>query len=311
MSAASSRLILASSRRNVIVSVRSFHESTKLSARDGGGEQKTALVVGSSGVLGSAVARHLSRMNINVIGADIQEVSETAQLYDFVPLPHPSQGDASLGEVTRRLTTGVQHVLGEDGTLDAIIVASGGWEGDPPFVEDETIEDGALAYGDSIDRMMKMNLQPVVSAGYVAQHFMNPTNGGLFVVIGATAALSPTPGMMGYGLSKTACHHFVQSFGTMTGAALHTKAQRKKSLKLRKNLASLDDLTVVGILPTKIDTPTNREAEPKADFAKWTDPRDMAKEIGDWVTDEHLRPHSGSLVKVFPGADGATFQLAR
>lgn len=299
----SSRLaLLASSRRCTVVSIRSFHPSSPAAA------QKTALVVGSSGVLGSTVARHLSRMNINVIGADIQEVSETAQLHDFVPLPHPGQ-DVGLGEVTRRLTAGVSNVLGEDGTLDVVVVAAGGWEGDPPYPE-ESIEDGAVEFGDSIDRMMKMNLHPVVASGYVAQHFMNPS-GGLFVVIGATAALSPTPGMMGYGLSKTATHHFVQTFGTMTGAALNTKAQRKKSLKLRQNLASLDDLTVVGILPTKIDTPNNRKAEPKADFTKWADPKDMAKEIGHWVTDEHLRPHSGSLVKVFPTANGATFQLAR
>ena len=289
-----SRLLLTSR-----VSARGFHASAHVS-------EKTALVLGSSGALGTALSRHLLRMNVQVIGADIQDTAETVQLHGFIPLPHPGQ-QAGIGELTRRLNEGVSDVLGDGNGLDLVVVASGGWEGDPPLAED--IEEGAVAYGDTIDRMMRMNLYPVVASGYVAQHHMN--QGGLFVVIGATAALAPTPGMMGYGLAKSATHHFVQTFGSLTGLALNTKAQRKQTNKLRAGLEAMDDMTMVGILPSKIDTASNRKSEPKGDFEKWTKPSDMAKEIGEWMENPHLRPHSGSLVKVFSNADGATFQLSR
>jgi dihydropteridine reductase len=297
----SSRVILAFSRH--IISRRAgFHASSKIAA------EKTALVVGSSGALGTAVSRHLLRMNVRVIGADIQDTAETVQLHGFIPLPPPGQ-EPSLGEVTRRLNEGIGNVLGEDEGLDLLVVASGGWEGDPPVVEGEDSEQSALAYGNSIDRMMRMNLYPVAAAGFVAPRHMN--KGGLFVVMGATVALSPTPGMMGYGLSKSAAHHFVQTFGTITGSALNTPAQRKATAKLRREFEVMDDMTIVGILPTKIDTAANRKAEPKGQFDNWAKPSDLAKEIGEWMENPHLRPHSGSLIKVFANADGATFHIAR
>ena len=138
---------------------------------------------------------------------------------------------------------------------------------------------------------------------------------GLMVVMGATAALSATPGMLGYGLSKSASHHFVQTLGACTGTAL-TKNKKKTLInkKIRKNNEYLDDLTVVGILPTMIDTASNRGSDPTADFAQWTKPMDIAREIGTWIEKPPLRPHSGSLVKVMPhpeNVEGAFFQLVR
>lgn len=102
----------------------------------------------------------------------------------------------------------------------------------------------------------------------------------------------------------------------MTGEALATKAQRKKSREMRRGAQNeyLDELTVVGILPTMIDTPTNRRfAEEGTDFTRWTQPIDIAKEIGNWIEEPPVRPHSGSLIKVTPNSsgEGAQFQLAR
>lgn len=135
---------------------------------------------------------------------------------------------------------------------------------------------------------------------------------GLFVVIGATVALSPTPGMLGYGLSKAGVHHFIQTLGETTGKAITTRSRRQKARRLRKDSEYLDSLSVVGILPTTIDTPSNRVAMPHADFNDWTKPIDIAKEIGTWIRKPPLRPHSGSLVKVHPSKEeGATFTVVR
>jgi dihydropteridine reductase len=119
--------------------------------------------------------------------------------------------------------------------------------------------------------------------------------------------------MLGYGLSKVGAHHYIQTIGEMSGKSVTTKSRRKKARALRKDNEYLDTLSIVGILPTTIDTPANRNAMPDADFNQWTKPQDIATEIGTWIKMPPLRPHSGSLVKVFPNktGGGASFNLVR
>jgi NAD(P)-dependent dehydrogenase (short-subunit alcohol dehydrogenase family) len=263
------------------------------------------------------------------------------------PARHPTS-TASLSDLTVALVDGLSRVLGEDQDLDAIVTVAGAWEADPPtpsppeggddldgddFDDDHrpmlvgalrytsTIE-GAVRYASTIERMMGKNLYPALAGGYASKHFMTDRD-GLFVAIGATAALSATPGMLGYGLAKAATHHFVQTLGETTGRAVTTRSQRKLARRLRRNDSALDvvdrlgTMSVIGILPTTIDTPANRLAMPNADFSQWTRSIDIAKEIGMWMDRPALRPHSGSLVKVFPNGKGgeagggATFQLVR
>ena len=62
-----------------------------------------------------------------------------------------------------------------------------------------------------------------------------------------------------------------------------------------------------------IDTAANRKANKGSDYAQWTQPIDIATEIGKWIETPALRPHSGALVKVQANHDGpgAVFQLVR
>jgi dihydropteridine reductase len=201
--------------------------------------------------------------------------------------------------------------------LDVIVCASGGWQPDPPApsfsatASAHDFEEAARVYAQTVHNMMRMNLDPVVAASFCAQHYMAPD--GLFVVMGATAALAATPGMLGYGLSKAAAHHLVHTLGASTGKSVEAKSVRKAGQRVRKNLVGLDTLSVIGILPTTIDTPSNRRATPDGNFDQWTKPLDIAKEIGMWVEKPPLRPHSGSLVKVHPKREGpgALFELVR
>ena len=294
---------------------------------------KTALVLGSSGALGSSVSWCLCQnMNMKVVGADIlelpPELSDDWILDGFISLPE----NARLPELTVELQRGVQQYLrGQKDSdpdqessngIDVIVVASGGWEGDPSLLspnptgeplltqeEGEKMASAAESYTESIVRMRHMNLDPVIAAGVVAQHLSSNEN-GLMVVIGATAALSPTPGMIGYGLAKVATHHLVQTLGMMTagGNPLERKALRQQAYLTRQPRPYM---SVVGILPTTIDTPNNRRAMPKEDFDQWAKPMDIAMEIGKWAENPILRPHSGSLVKVSgkPGGQGASFEI--
>lgn len=322
------KLFIASCRRTL-----SFNDASGI--RNTKKRQKTAFVLGSSGALGSAISRYLSEvMKMNVLGADIVNIpaksSDGWELDGFVSLP----ANAQLPELTERLTQGVHEYLtnvdkenfdpetGEDlRGLDCIVVASGGWEGDPPMTpidKDQMLPDEQLTflsqaaqnYTRSIVRMREKNLDPVIAAGFIAQH-MASDHHPLMVVMGATAALLPTPSMMGYGLAKSAAHHFVQTMGAMNGNKLEHKALRKRG-EAAQPPHLFPHITVVGILPTTLDTPSNREAMPNGKYELWTKPTDIAKEIGGWVESPMLRPHSGSLVKVFARKDGegSNFELA-
>ena len=128
-------------------------------------------------------------------------------------------------------------------------------------------------------------------------------------MIGASAALSPTPGMLGYGSAKSAAHHYLRSLGG-------------------PDARDAKDVTAVGVLPLMLDTPANRAAlddngggegdseERRSKYSKMVKPMHIANEIGEWIKHPRLRPHSGSLVKVIAksrkdGSGGAAFHLVR
>jgi dihydropteridine reductase len=309
-------------RRQELRSATSF--STGAGHSDGSGGAKTtttttALVIGSSGALGSAVSRYLSSLDgTTVLGADVVEVPpdltlDGFELDGFVHLPRHS----GLTELTTALAEGVSRCLETAATrrrLDAIVCASGGWKMDPTpseLTEDWTdLERSVREYTESIQQMIHMNLDPVAAAAFMTQHFMNPN--GLLVVMGASAALQPTPGMLAYGISKCASHHVVRTLGASTGKSLESKALRRAGARARQTVPPMDSLTCIGILPTMIDTPANQKLILTADNSQWTKPRDIAKEIGMWIEKPELRPHSGSLLKVHPDANGkALFELVR
>lgn len=286
--------------------------------------KKTVLVLGSSGALGSSVSRYLSRqLGAHVIGADVvaerpADLTGDWELDAFLQLP----AQANVTELSVELYSGVQQILNSNPAvhgLDAIVCANGGWHGDPPPVrplsfDDDDDPEQALSMRAQhvqesaviLQHMINVNLHPVLAASLCAQHCCVP--GALVVVMGATAALGPTPGMMGYGVSKAATHHIIQTMGALSTQGLSGKTNAASGI--HKSVAAP---TVVGILPTTLDTPGNRAAMPAADVSSWTRLPDIAQQVGVWLTQPSLRPHAGSLVKVHPDTTTgeAVFELVR
>lgn len=293
-------------------------------------QTKNILIIGSQGELGKTLVSHFGKqMNWNVVGADVIDPTsdvvmnslQTKGMASYIPLPM----DGSIADLSVALYRGVDAYLQEDdsstgATLDAIVCASGGWMGDidkythqQSIIENELLEDvdpdeDYIRESSMVcDRMMRVNYYPVVAGSMIGQQFLNGgssshNNNGLFVIIGASAALSPTPGMMGYGPAKAASHHYLQSYGP--------------------SVTEENGSTSVGILPLMLDTPANRAMLGGNDddgddrYSKMVKPIHIANEIGEWIKNPHLRPHSGSLVKVIAknrkdGSGGAAFHLVR
>jgi NAD(P)-dependent dehydrogenase (short-subunit alcohol dehydrogenase family) len=59
-----------------------------------------------------------------------------------------------------------------------------------------------------------------------------------------------------------------------------------------------DGIRCNSILPSVIDTPGNRTAMPKADFAKWVKPAEIAGVIAFLLGDDS-RPTSGAALPVY------------
>jgi len=294
---------------------------------------RKALILGSSGALGSYIAKHFStELGMQVLGADLlelpSEMTQEWQLDAFCPI----DSNGTLQDLTVRLTESVHDFCQDDTNgnniagLDCIVVASGGFAADPvtpkpvapgtPLTREQLLQ-GASNYASTIDTMLRQNTHPVAAASYIAQHFMTATPpGGLLVVIGATAALQATPGLLGYGLSKAAAHQCITTMGASSGQSLDPKSVRQQGRKLRTHLPSLDHLCCVGILPTVLDTPANRKAMPNVDTTQtnWTSIAGLTAEISNLLVTPELRPHSGSLVKIFNSNDGtgrASLELVR
>ncbi|CAI5733522.1 unnamed protein product [Peronospora destructor] len=158
----------------------------------------------------------------------------------------------------------LQNVSSRYGKINTVVCTAGGWAG------------GSIRDADSLANLGDMhakNLESAFLATYLASHLLVP--GGLLVLTGATAALEATPGMVSYGAIKAATHHLIASAVT----------------ELPK------DSSVLGVLPTTIDTPMNRKFMANADFSSWTKTEDIARKILEWSSASYAaRPPSGHLI---------------
>ncbi len=173
-----------------------------------GGGRRNVLIVGSSGVLGRALASHFSGgSRWNVVGADVttndidvddgEKVGDDGSggrlLTEYVRLPM----GGSLSDLSGALHRGVSaYVRGGGGVgktsssyssssslLDAVVIAAGGWAGDVPVADydDDKDDDGAkqaMRSAEVCERMIRMNYFPVVAGSLVGLRFMK--RGGTF-----------------------------------------------------------------------------------------------------------------------------------
>jgi len=217
------------------------------------------LVYGGRGQLGATIVSIFKKNNWHTISIDI--VANDDAGFSIILDPTSSfetQANKAEEEVNK-------HLAGNK--LDSILCVAGGWVG------------GNIANPDIIKQslsMWQMSVWPsVISAKIASKHLKE---GGLVQLTGASAALNPTPGALGYGVAKAAVHHLIKSL-----------AQPDSGLPAK--------VAVVGLLPIMLDTPQNRKAMPTADTSSWTPMLEVANTLFQW-SNNVMRPESGALVIV-------------
>jgi NAD(P)-dependent dehydrogenase (short-subunit alcohol dehydrogenase family) len=201
---------------------------------------KVVVVTGASGALGKVVAETAIARGGRVAGVD-HAASQIPATETRIELGGVDLSDPA--QAKKAIDAAAAHF----GRLDVLINIAGGFA----F---ETVSEGDPK---TWQRMYALNVLTALNASRSAIPHLAPSRSARIVNVGAMAALQASAGMGAYAASKAGVHRLTE--------ALAAEWKGK--------------ITVNAVLPSIIDTPANRASMPKADFAKWVKPQELAEVI--------------------------------
>ena len=223
---------------------------------------RIVIVTGGFGILGRAVSAAFTAAGDKVARVDFAGAA-------------PDAGAAALdiGGVDIADPAVAAQVVGEVkaklGTPAVLVNIAGG------FVWEPLADGGAKTW----ERMFRMNALTAASMCQAAAPLLAESGDGRIVNIGANAATKAAAGMGGYTGSKAAVHKLTESLA--------------EELKGK-------GVTVNAVLPTIIDTPTNRADMPDADTSDWLHPQAIADVIL-FLASPAARAVTGALIPLTRG----------
>jgi NAD(P)-dependent dehydrogenase (short-subunit alcohol dehydrogenase family) len=210
---------------------------------------KVVLVTGGTGGLGHAVS-----LAFLEAGAKVVVTYRAQEQFDALKAAAGETGSQLEGyavDVTDEAAVRqlVEKIVAKYRRLDAMVNTVGGYAGGTKLWELET---------KVFDQMLALNLRSTYALSRAAVRAMLKEGHGAIVNVAAKAAFDHAAGAAAYAASKSAAVALMDSL-----------AAELKGSGVRVNT----------ILPSIIDTEANRKAMPKADFAKWPKPEDIARVI--------------------------------
>ncbi len=207
---------------------------------------KVVIVTGASGALGSVVMQAALGRGARVAGLD-HAPSQVPATANRIELGGVDLSDATAAEKA------IGAVVAHFGRLDALVNIAGGFAFE------------AVAEGDprTWQHMYALNVLTALNASRAAIPHLAASASARIVNVGAIGALQAGAGMGAYAASKAGVHRLTE--------ALAAEWKGK--------------ITVNAVLPSIIDTAANRASMPKADFAKWVTPQELAEVILFLISD--------------------------
>jgi 3-oxoacyl-[acyl-carrier protein] reductase len=201
---------------------------------------KVVVITGALGALGRVVAQSALSRGARVAGVD-HAPSQTAASDHRIELGGVDLSDPV--QAKQAIDAAAEHF----GRLDALVNIAGG------FAFERVAEGDAATW----QRMYALNVMTALNASRAAIPHLAASASGRIVNVGALGAQRAGAGMGAYAASKAAVHRLTE--------ALAAEWKGK--------------ITVNAVLPSTIDTPANRASMPKADFATWVTPQELAEVI--------------------------------
>jgi NAD(P)-dependent dehydrogenase (short-subunit alcohol dehydrogenase family) len=224
---------------------------------------RSVLVAGGTGALGGAILRELLDAGHPVTATWLIESERARAEAEFGGHEALTLVQADLMELE-----GAEAAVAATENLGAVVNLVGGFASGPLAHE---------THPDEFERMLRLNVRPGASLVYAAVPRLLEAGGGAYVGVSARPAVKPFAGAAAYVTAKAAVLAFVQ--------ALDADYAKRG---IRAN----------AILPSVIDTPANREAEPDADHSRWVQPADIAKVVRFLVSDD-AGVTSGAAIPVY------------
>lgn len=226
---------------------------------------KVVLVAGGTGGLGKAVS-----LAFLAEGAKTIVTYRSQPEYDALREAAGSAAERLEGhtaDVTdeTKVKALVSDIVNRHGRLDVLVNTVGGYAGGIKLWELDT---------KTFDQMLALNLRSGYGLARAALPSMLKQQSGAIVNIAAKAAFDHGAGASAYAASKAAAVAMMDSL-----------AEDLKGTGVRVN----------SVLPSIIDTETNRKAMPGANYAAWPKPEDIARVVLFLASDQARVVHGASV----------------
>ncbi len=226
---------------------------------------RSVLVTGASGGLGGAVVAAFRTAGWRVV-APVRGIAPPHEEDGVVAVPGVDAGDPTA------VARAVDVATGEPAApLRAVINLIGGYAGGAK-VHEQPLAD--------FEQQLTLNLRPTYVVTQAALPRLVAAGGGAVVCVSSRAAVAPFPGASGYITAKAAVIAFAQAV----------------AVEYRR-----DGVRCNTVLPSIIDTPANRAAQPDADHSRWVPPTEIARVIR-FLADDESSPTSGAVIPMYGDA---------
>ncbi|MBC8162896.1 MAG: SDR family NAD(P)-dependent oxidoreductase [Roseiflexaceae bacterium] len=227
---------------------------------------KGAIVTGGAGALGAAVVEQLLEAGAAVF-VPYEDAAHFARLRERFSDPLLSGGVLDLTDEAA-VARGYRNVAEQLGGVDILVNIAGGFAGGKPV--------HATAW-QVWQQQLDVNLKTTVLSCAAAVPLMLARGGGAVINVGSRTALQPGANMAAYGVAKRGV------LGLTEALAAELRDQH---------------ITANAVLPSVIDTPANRAANPGSDYSDWVQPAEIARVIR-FLVGPHARVISGAAIPVY------------
>lgn len=230
---------------------------------------KVAIITGGAGALGAAVVAELLDAGATVVVPYEAEAhfSRLRERFHGVGEDRLSGVELDLTD-DKAVAEAYARIAAQRGGLNLLVNIAGGFAGGKPVHETPW---------QVWQQQLDLNLKTAVLSCAAAVPHLIASSGGAIVNVSSRTATQSGAGVAAYGVAKR-------------GVLGLTEA-------LAAELAD-HHIIVNAILPSVIDTPANRAANPKADYSTWVQPQEIARVIR-FLLGPDARAVSGASVPVY------------